>query len=64
VDDAGVFLAKGCVVTCDPQEVVLDDWLGEDHVGLYIFYCLSIMSTMMTIWKWPLTWTILNGYPS
>jgi hypothetical protein len=54
VNDVGVFLAKGCVVACNPQEVVLDDRLGEDHVGLCILYCLTTMSTVMTIWKWPL----------
>jgi hypothetical protein len=63
VDDARVFLAKGCVVVCNPQETVLDDRLGEDHVGLCILYCLTIVSTMMTIWKWLLVQTILDGYP-
>ena len=62
IDDVGVFFAKGHVVTCDPQEVVLDDRLGEDHVGLCILYCPMIVLAMMTIWKWPLAQTILDGY--
>jgi len=36
VDDDGVFIAKGQVATCDPQEVILDNQSGEDHVGLCI----------------------------
>jgi hypothetical protein len=58
-----VFLAKGRVVTCDPHEVVLDDQLGEEHVGLCILYCPVIMSKVMTIWKWLLVQIILDGYP-
>jgi hypothetical protein len=41
---------------------VLDDKLGEDHVGLCIFYCPSIVSTITTIWKWPLSLIIFYGY--
>jgi hypothetical protein len=26
-------------------------------------YCLATVSTMMTIWKWPLAQTNFNGYP-
>jgi hypothetical protein len=54
MDDVGVFLAKFCVVLCDPHEAILDDRLGEDHVGLCISYCFVTMSIMMTIWKWSL----------
>jgi len=52
IDNNGVFIAKGWVVACNPQEVVLDDRLGKDHVGLCILYCPMTMSTVMTIWKW------------
>jgi hypothetical protein len=62
LNDDGVFIAKGQVIAYDPMEVVLDDWFGEDHVGLCIMYCLGIVSMVMTIWKWPLSWTILDGY--
>jgi hypothetical protein len=58
-----VFIAKGWVVTCDSHETVLDDQLGEDHVGLSILYCPMTMSTMITIWKWLLAQIILDGYP-
>jgi hypothetical protein len=63
VDNVGEFLAKGHVVACDPQESILDDWLGKDHVGLCILYCPTTMSELMTIWKWSLAQTILDGYP-
>jgi hypothetical protein len=59
--DVGVFVASGHVITGDPWEIVFDDWLGEDHVGLNIFHCLSNVVTTMTIWKWSLSQTILDG---
>jgi hypothetical protein len=62
LDDYGVFIAKGRVIACDPMDTVLDDQLAEDHVGLCIMCCPSIVSVVMTIWKWPLTGTILDGY--
>jgi hypothetical protein len=55
VDNVGVFLVKDRVVACDPHEAILDDQFGEDHVGLYLLYCLVTASIVMTIWKWPLT---------
>jgi len=57
VDNGRVFIAKG------PSEIVFNDWLGEDHVGLYILYCPMIMSIVMSFWKWSLSQTILDGYP-
>jgi hypothetical protein len=63
MDNVGVFLTKGHVVVCDSLEVVIDDRLGEEHVGLCILSCLAIVSIMMTIWKWPLAQIILDGYP-
>jgi hypothetical protein len=63
VDNGGVFIAKGWVVVCNPHETVLDDWFGEDHVGLSILYCHTIVLAMTTIWKWLLVQTILDGYP-
>jgi hypothetical protein len=48
VDNGGVFIAKGQVVTCDPQETVIDDQFKEDHVRLCILYLLAIVLTMMT----------------
>jgi hypothetical protein len=43
------------------KEVILDDILGEDHVGLTILYYPQNISGVMTIWKWPLIQTIING---
>jgi hypothetical protein len=54
VDDGGIFITKSRVVTCDPWEVILGDWLREDHVGFCMLYYPATMSTMITIWKWPL----------
>jgi hypothetical protein len=61
VDDVGLFVANGRVIACDPREVVLDNKLGEDHVGVTILYCLNNISMVMTIWKWPLAQTIMDG---
>ncbi len=40
VDNGGVFFVKDWVVACDLQEVILNDQLEEDHVGLCILYYL------------------------
>jgi hypothetical protein len=50
------------VVACDPHEIIFNDWLGEDHVGLCILYSLIILA-MTTIWKWLLDQIIFYGYP-
>jgi hypothetical protein len=44
------------------MDVVLDDQLAKDHVGLCIMCCPSLVSVVMIIWKWPLVGTILDGY--
>jgi hypothetical protein len=62
VDDGGVFIKEGWVVAYDPHEIVLDNQLGEAHVGLCILYCLEIVSTLMTIWRWSLAQTIIDMY--
>jgi hypothetical protein len=38
VDDVGLFVVNGHVIVCGPREVVLDNQLGEDHVGVNILY--------------------------
>ncbi len=63
VDNGGVFIAKGQAVACDPQEAIIDDQPGEDHVGLCILYCRGTMLTVMIIWKWLLVQTIFDRYP-
>jgi hypothetical protein len=39
----------------DPKEAILDNILGDDHVGLTILYYPKNISTIMTIWQWSLT---------
>jgi hypothetical protein len=51
IDDGGIFITTGRVIACDPKEIVFDNQLSEDHVGVSIFYCPSNVSTIMTIWK-------------
>jgi hypothetical protein len=60
VDDGGIFIAKGRMVACAPQEAIFGDWFGENHVCI-LFYPATV-STMMIIWKWPLAQMILDGY--
>jgi hypothetical protein len=62
VDDVGLFIVSGHVIACDPREAVLDNKLGEDHVGVSILYCLNNVLEVMTTWKWPLAQTIMDGY--
>jgi hypothetical protein len=50
----GVFFAKGCVMTCNPRETILDNILGHDHVGLTILYYPGGISMIMINWKWSL----------
>jgi hypothetical protein len=49
-----MFIRSGRVIACDPREVVLDNQLSEDHVGMSILYYLNNISVVMMIWKWPL----------
>jgi hypothetical protein len=51
VDVEGVFVARGQVITCDPREVVFNNDLCEDHVGIFILYCPCDISIVMSIWR-------------
>ncbi len=62
MDDVGLFVTSGYVIACDLREVVLDNKLSEDHVEMNILYCPNDISAVMTIWKWSLTQTIVDGY--
>ncbi len=62
LDDVGLLIASGQVIACDPKEAIIDNQLGEDHVGVSILYCLNNISTIITIWKWPLAQTIVDRY--
>jgi hypothetical protein len=48
-------VAREQLIASNPKEVALDDDLGEDHVGLLNLYCPNDISTIMRIWKWPLS---------
>jgi hypothetical protein len=50
------------VITFDPREAILDNILGQDHVGLTIFYYPRDLSMIMTIWKWSLAYTTMEGF--
>jgi hypothetical protein len=45
-----------------PREAILEDILGDDHVGLTILYCPRKSLTIMTIWKWLLVQTTMDGF--
>jgi hypothetical protein len=55
VDDVGLFVISGRVITSDPREAIIDNQLGEDHVNVSILYCPNNISIVMKIWNWPLT---------
>jgi hypothetical protein len=40
----------------------MDNILGHDHVSSTILYCFGNISTIMTIWKWPLANIIMEGF--
>ncbi len=46
----------------NPREAILDDILGDDHIGLTILYYPEDILEVMTIWKWPLTQTTMEGF--
>ncbi len=62
LDDVGLFVTSGHVIACDPREVIVDDLLSEVHVRVSILYYLNNILVVMTIWKWPLAQTIVDGY--
>jgi hypothetical protein len=55
IDVEAVFVAREWNNCMWPKEEVLDDDLGEDHVGLCILYCLDDILVIMNIWRWPLS---------
>ncbi len=62
MDDVGLFVASGHVITCDSREVFIDNQLGEGHVGVSILYCPNNILVVMIIWKWSLAQTIVDGH--
>ncbi len=62
MDDIGVVIVKGRINACDPKEVVLDEDLGETNVGVTILSYPRDITKVISIWRWLLSQTILNGY--
>ncbi len=62
MEDVGFFVTNGHVVTCDPRDAIFYNELGEDHVKVSILYYSNNISAIMTIWKWLLAQTIVDGY--
>jgi hypothetical protein len=50
------------VTTSNPREAILNDIFGCDHFGLTILYCPRDISAIMTIWKWLLAQTTMEGF--
>jgi hypothetical protein len=48
-DYEGVFVVGGQAMASDPREAILDNILGDDHVGLTVLYCFRDISVIMTI---------------
>jgi hypothetical protein len=42
--------------------MVHSNQLGEDRVEVSILYCSNNILVVMTIWKWSLAQTIMDGY--
>jgi hypothetical protein len=62
MDDVGLFVANGRVIACDLKEAILDNQFSEYPVNVSILYCLNNILAFMTIWKWSLVQTIMDGY--
>jgi hypothetical protein len=62
VNHVGKMIIEGRIVACDLKELVLDDDLGEINVGVTILNYPNDRSQIMSIWRWPLLETILDGH--
>ncbi len=62
VDDVRLFIANGHVIIFDPNEAIIDNKLGEDHVNMSILYSPNNILVVITIWKWRLAQTIVDRY--
>jgi hypothetical protein len=62
VNHVGEMIAEGRIVACDLRELVLDDNLGETNVRVTILNCPNDRSQIMSIWRWSLSQTILDGH--
>jgi hypothetical protein len=55
-------IVEGRINACDPREPVLDEDLGETDVVVTILNYPHDITQVMSIWRWPLSQTILDGY--
>jgi hypothetical protein len=55
-------ITEGRIVACDLKELVLDDDLNEINVAVTILSYPNDRSQIMSIWRWPLSQTILDGH--
>jgi hypothetical protein len=62
LNHVGEIIVERRIVTYDPREPILDDNLGETNVRVIIFNYLKDQSHIMSIWRWPLSQTILKGH--
>ncbi len=62
VNHIGKMIVEGRIVTCDPKKLILDNNLGEIDVGVTILSCANDRSQIMSIWRWPLSQTIIDGH--
>ncbi len=50
------------MMTFDPREAIFNNIIGDYHVDLTILYYPRNISTLMTIWKWSLVQTTMEGW--
>jgi hypothetical protein len=62
VNHIGKMIVEGRIVACDPKEPILDNNPNEIDVGVIILSCANDRSQIMSIWRWPLSQTILDGH--
>ncbi len=62
VNHVGEIIVEKRIVTYDPREPILDDNPGETNVGVIIFNYLKDQSQIISIWRWSLSQTILDGH--
>jgi hypothetical protein len=62
VNHVGEIIVERRIIACDPKELILDDDLGEIEVRVTILNYPKDTAQIMTIWRWPLSRTILDGH--
>ncbi len=62
MDDVRVMIIEGWINACNPREPILDEDLGETNVGVTILNYTCDIAQVMSIWRWFLSQTILDGF--